>query len=84
MDNVARTPQQLASILRSWRIRRDMTQHDAAAKVGMKQSTVSVVESDASRARVDTLYKLLSALGLELVIRERGSSPARRVSAREW
>ncbi len=85
MEHVARTPQQLASILKSWRTRRNLTQHEAAARVGIKQSTVSVIESDASRTRVDTLYKLLSALGLELVIRERAGSPAvRRASAREW
>lgn len=85
MDHIARTPQQLASILKSWRTRQKLTQQDVAAKVGIKQSTVSVTEADASRAQVDTLYKLLSALGLELVIRERSSaSTSRRASGKEW
>lgn len=85
MEHVARTPQQLASILRSWRRRGNLTQQDIAAKVGIKQSTVSVTEADASRAQVATLYKLLSALGLELVIRERASSSTvRGASGKEW
>ena len=85
MDHIARTPQQLASILRSWRTRNNLTQQAVAAKVGIKQSTVSVTEADASRAQVATLYKLLSALGLELVIRERASSStSRRASGKEW
>ena len=85
MEHIARTPQQLASILKSWRARHKLTQHDIAAKVGIKQSTVSVIEADASHAQVDTLYKLLSALGVELVLRERGGrAKSRRAPAREW
>jgi HTH-type transcriptional regulator/antitoxin HipB len=85
LDHIVRTPQQLASILKGWRTRRKLTQQDVAAKVGIKQSTVSVIEKDASHTEVDTLYKLLSALGAELVIRERGGSPkSRRARSREW
>ena len=73
MDYVARTPAQLGPILRSIRAERGLTQQDAGAKVGLKQSTVSAIESDSARSSVDTLYKLLSALGLELVVRDKPS-----------
>ena len=73
MDYVARTPAQLGPILRSLRVERRLTQRDAGAKVGLKQSTVSTIESDSARTSVDTLYKLLSALGLEIVIRDKPS-----------
>jgi HTH-type transcriptional regulator/antitoxin HipB len=78
VDYVARTPAQLGPILRSIRTERGLTQRDAGVKVGLKQSTVSAVESDAARTSVDTLYKLLSALGLELVVRYKpsGRGPA--------
>jgi HTH-type transcriptional regulator / antitoxin HipB len=73
MDYVARTPAQLGPILRSIRNELGLTQQDAGAKVGLKQSTVSAIESDSSRTSVDSLYKLLSALGLELVVRDKSS-----------
>ena len=73
MDYVARTPAQLGPILRSIRIERGLTQREAGAKVGLKQSTVSAIESNAARTSVDTLYKLLSALELELFVRDKPS-----------
>ena len=85
MDYVARTPAQLGPILRSIRAERGLTQQDAGAKVGLKQSTVSAIESDSARSSVDTLYKLLSALDLELVVRykqsDRGTARTRK---QEW
>jgi HTH-type transcriptional regulator / antitoxin HipB len=71
MDYVARTPAQLGPILRSLRSERSLTQQEAGAKVGLKQSTVSAIESHSATSRVDTLYKLLSALNLELVVRDK-------------
>ena len=71
VDYPARTPAQLGPILRSIRIERGLTQQEAGAKVGLKQSTVSAIESRAAHSSVDTLYKLLSALELELVVRDK-------------
>ncbi|MDB5971707.1 MAG: helix-turn-helix protein [Hydrocarboniphaga sp.] len=86
MDYVARTPEQLGQILKSCRIERKLTQQAAGTKVGLKQSTVSVVESDAARTSVETLYKLLSALQLELVLRDRNGDTASvpKKNQREW
>jgi HTH-type transcriptional regulator/antitoxin HipB len=52
---------------------RGLTQKEAGAKVGLKQSTISAIESDSARTSVDTLYKLLSALELELIVRDKPS-----------
>lgn len=79
MDVVARTPAQLGAALKSARTRRGLTQTDAASSVGLKQKTVSSLETVGARTTVDTLYKMLSALGLELVVREKGGEPSR-----EW
>ena len=86
MDVIARTPAQLGAALKSARTRRGLTQTDAASRVGLKQKTVSSLENVGARTSVDTLYKMLSALGLELVIRdkEHGDSSARDKSPREW
>lgn len=85
MDYIARTPEQLGQILKSCRAEQKLSQQAAGAKVGLKQSTISVVESDAARTSVETLYKLLSALQLELVLRDRGSSVALAAEPKpEW
>lgn len=76
MDYVARTPKQLAPILKSCRVQRQLTQQTVGSKVGLKQATVSTLEADAARSSVATLYKLLSALGLELVIRDPQAKPS--------
>ena len=71
VDHVARTPAQLGPILKSCRIERGLTQRSAGAPVGLKQSTVSQIEAHAERSSVASLYKLLSALNLELVISDK-------------
>lgn len=86
MDIVARTPAQLGAALKNARIRRGLTQTAAASNVGLKQKTVSSLENVGARTTVDTLYKMLSALGLELVIREKGrdDTAERGATSREW
>ncbi|HZP66985.1 MAG TPA: helix-turn-helix domain-containing protein [Rudaea sp.] len=71
MDYTARTPEQLGTILKSCRTLRRMSQEAAGSRVGIKQTTVSAIETSAASTRVETLYKLLSALELELVIRDK-------------
>jgi HTH-type transcriptional regulator/antitoxin HipB len=84
MDYAALTPKQLGQILKRCRSQRGMTQLAAGSTVGLKQSTISAIEADAGRSRVASLYKLLSSLGLELVLRDKTAGPATRTSKREW
>lgn len=71
MEYPARTPSQLGPILKSVRTQQARSQREVGTRVGLKQSTVSMIETDASRTSVESLYKLLSSLGLELVIRDK-------------
>ena len=81
MDIVARTPQQLGQSLKARRTNLKLSQTEVGAKVGMKQNTVSVLETCTSSSSVESLFKVLSALGLELVVQAKSkSSPA----AQEW
>jgi HTH-type transcriptional regulator / antitoxin HipB len=84
VDHVARTPAQLGQILRSCRKLRALTQQQVADRVGVKQATVSSIEQDSSGTSVASLYKLLSALDLELVVRDRTGKGSSRASEREW
>ncbi|MGC1521887.1 MAG: helix-turn-helix domain-containing protein [Steroidobacteraceae bacterium] len=58
-----------------------LTQREVATKVGLLQAQVSVIESHDAKATVTTLYKALSALGLELVLRDSAPAP---VDPTEW
>ena len=82
MDYIARTPDQLGPLLRSCRKQRRMTQKATGAMVGLKQGTISAIEADPARTSINTLYKLLSALDLELVIRDKRMDPTHK--KREW
>ncbi|WP_411572096.1 helix-turn-helix domain-containing protein [Xenorhabdus nematophila] len=62
-----------------------MTQKDTADRVGIKQSTVSGFENSPEKSKLETLFKLLSSLGLELQVTERnGSTKSDSRWTREW
>jgi HTH-type transcriptional regulator/antitoxin HipB len=73
VDYVARTPDQLGQILKACRQKRRLTQAAVGAKAGMRQAQISALETRGADITVDTLYRVLSALGLELVLRDRSS-----------
>ena len=70
METIARTPLQLGNYLRRRRRELGLTQEKLAAKVRVRQRTISDVETSAA-ARFDTVLRMLAALDLELVIRPR-------------
>lgn len=70
MDYTARTPQQLGLLLKACRKRRQLTQTAVGSRVGVRQAQISSIETHGADITVETLYKLLSALGLELVLRD--------------
>lgn len=60
---------QLAQALKGRRKALAITQAIAGAKVGLLPKTVSALESDPGSCTVSSLFKLLSALDLEIVLR---------------
>lgn len=78
----APTPDQLASVLRGQRRASKLTQKQAAALVGLLPKTISALESNPERGSVGSLYKLLSALGLELVLQPKAGTTS--ISSSEW
>ena len=75
METIARTPIQLGNSIRERRRKLGLSQEQLAAKVGVRQKTVSDIEG-AGTGRLDTLLRALGALDLELVIRPRTKSSA--------
>jgi HTH-type transcriptional regulator/antitoxin HipB len=59
---------QLGKVLRGLRKSRKLTQVDVARAAGMRQKTVSMLESDPSRSSLDTLMRYLSAVRGNMVL----------------
>lgn len=62
---------QLGQVLKGVRKNLGLTQEKVGQKVGIHQKEISKMENGMSRTSVERLYRLLSALELELVIRPR-------------
>jgi len=75
MDFTAFTAKQLGQVLRSHRKAQKVTQKNAASIVGLLPKTISRLEHDTETATIESLFKLLSALDLELVIRAKSQEP---------
>ena len=80
MSYAAQTPAQLGKILQAQRKASGLSQQQVAASVGLLPKTVSRLERDPDTATIDSLFKLLSALRLELVVQSKDARP----TAREW
>ncbi|OHZ01196.1 type II toxin-antitoxin system antitoxin HipB [Salinicola sp. MIT1003] len=78
------SPDMLARALKEARSRNGLTQKDVAAQVGIKQATVSAFENHPEKSRVETLFKLMAALGLELHVAERESGQSEQSWDQEW
>ena len=79
------SPALLAAAVRDQRKISKLTQAEAAKQVGIKQTTVSDFELRPESTKLETLFKLLSALDLELHVVKRGSIlDDSKVWDREW
>lgn len=78
---VIASPAQLAAVLRGHRDTCNLTQKQAGTKVGLLPKTISVLESDPGRSSVASLFKLLSALDVELVLWPKSTPAAGKA---EW
>lgn len=65
------SPKILGQILKSARTQKKLTQDQAGNFVGITQAMVSRFERGESNIRIDTLFRLMSALELELHVNPR-------------
>ncbi len=68
MKYSVRTTHQLAMILQGCRKQAELSQKQASAKVGMLPKTISALEISPDNCTIASLFKLLSALDLEMVL----------------
>ena len=71
MDQPARSLSQLGASLRRARKAAGLTQGELGERINRRQATVSNLESAGSGATLNTLFAVLAALELELVVRPR-------------
>lgn len=67
----ARNAKQLGDSLARIRGLQDLTQTVLGEKAGLRQATISALENGEAGTRVQTLFDVLAALNLELVIQPR-------------
>lgn len=74
MNDLARSPKQLGTIIRRARKKHGLSQSALGAKAGLRQETISLIETGHPAARLDTLLAVLAALDLEFQIGPRSRS----------
>ncbi len=75
MEQLVRTIDQIGNAVRRRRKSLNLTQAEICQGTGLRQATISSLEAGDSGARLTTLLDVLTALNLELVIRERTKAP---------
>jgi len=81
MDQIIRTPRQLGIVLQRYRKATVLTQKALAARIRLRQATISALENSATNARLGTLFDTLAALNLELVVRPRTKGSTKDIEA---
>lgn len=74
MIDLARSPKQIGSLIRRARKKRALSQQALGQKTGLRQETISLVESGNRATKIETLLSILSALDLEFQIAPRSTS----------
>jgi HTH-type transcriptional regulator / antitoxin HipB len=71
MDFPIQLCDQLGQHLRSFRQHRKMTQQQLAQMLGLSQSRIADIEADPGRVSVENLFKILTALNVQMVLQDR-------------
>lgn len=73
MEITVPSPKLLGSALRRMRRLRKLNQTETGKEFMLDQSTISSIEAGAEGTRIETIFRLLAALELEMVIRNKSS-----------
>ena len=79
MEHIARTAKQAAAAIRRERRQQAMNQSQLGKKIGVRQATISRLETGEEATSLQTLLDTLTALNLELVIRPRTKASSRDI-----
>jgi HTH-type transcriptional regulator/antitoxin HipB len=71
MSNLARDPKQIGNLIRRARKSRALSQKALGEKAGLRQETISLIESGNPSAKIETLLSVLAVLDLEFQVAPR-------------
>lgn len=71
MEHASRNEKQLGAVIRRCRKKADLTQAQLGTIIGKRQATISELESGERGTNLETLFSILNALELEMVVRPR-------------
>ncbi len=74
MSELARDPKQIGNVIRRVRKKLGLSQSALGAQSGVRQETISILETGNPSARIETLLAVLAALDLEFQIAPRSKS----------
>jgi HTH-type transcriptional regulator / antitoxin HipB len=70
-EQIARTPKQIGEAIRRHRRAKNLNQQALGKRTNLRQATISAVEAGEPGTELRTLFDVLTALDLELVVRSR-------------
>lgn len=71
MSELARDPRQIGAVIRRNRRQLGWSQSALGERAGLRQETISLIETGNPAARLDTILTVLAALDLELQVARR-------------
>ncbi len=71
MEQIVRSSKQMGAAIRRRRRILKRSQQEVGAQVRLRQATISALENGEPGTRMRTLLDVMTALGLEIVVRER-------------
>lgn len=71
MTELARSPKQIGNIIRRARKHRGWNQTQLGERAGLRQETISLIETGHPAAKLDTLLDIFTALDLEFQVAPR-------------
>lgn len=74
--SLARTPKTIGNIVRNARKKKGWSQAELGQKVGIRQGTVSLIETGNPATKLSTILAVLSVLDLEFKIGDRSKGQA--------
>jgi HTH-type transcriptional regulator/antitoxin HipB len=84
MLHLIATPDQIAQLLAASRRQAGLTQTEAAARIGVSQSRISALETDAGALTVAQLLALCGIYGLQLQVRDKNQPLPEPAPLIEW
>ena len=82
---IIHSPQELAMLVSNQRKKLNLSQATVASLVGLKQKTISAFENKPENVKLDTLFKILSAVNLDVKVLQKNKTDKNKTDwKQEW